>query len=106
MEKKIDVDLDKIFDHVNTGHRRDGCEYVDILEYFKYFIMVTQKYKIYNYEILYLIKDIENIKIKSLDRSFFILQTYKIYEDKLKKLILINTNKFDKFILNHVKNNN
>lgn len=103
MENIIDTDLNNIFDYVNTGHRHDGCDYMHIQEYFKYFIIVAQKYKIYNFEISYLIEDIKKINIKLTDRSFFILQTYKIYENKLKKLVLMNTDKFDKFIFNHIK---
>jgi|688.fasta_scaffold551507_2 hypothetical protein len=102
MEHMINDDLDNIFNHVSTGDRREGCDDTHIREYFKYFIVVAEKYKIYNCEIPRLIEDIKNINIKLLDTSFFILQTYRIYENELRELILENTDKLDKFIFGHI----
>lgn len=104
MEYIIDKDLDSIFDVVDTGHRHDGCCYKDIENYFKYFIMIAQKYKIYNYDILNFIEDIKKeLSLKSFGRSFFILDICGIYEKELKKLIMVNVNKLDEFVVKHLK---
>ena len=103
-EDIINDDLDSIYDFISTGHRREGCSYEDIENYFEYLIKIAYKYKIYNNEILNFIEDIKKELIdKSFDSSFFILNINKIYEKKLKKLIMTNINKFDELIIKNSK---
>ena len=54
--------------------------------------------KIYNYQIQILIEHVQKINFKLVDKAFFILKMYTVYENELKKLILTNTNKLNKFI--------
>ena len=98
LDLDLDLDLDNIFDYVSTGHRYSGYNHTNVENYFKYFIIVAQKYKIYNYQIQILIEHVQKINFKLVDKAFFILKMYTVYENELKKLILTNTNKLNKFI--------
>jgi hypothetical protein len=104
MEDIINKDLESIFDFIYTGHRREGCSHKDIKKYFEHFITIAYKYVIYNYKILNFIKNIKK-KLSSnfFDCSFFILETYKFYENKLKNLIMANVNKLNEFVVEHLR---
>jgi len=91
MEKYIEKSLDGIFNHVDKGHRREGCDRKHIEEYFEYLIKVSLVFEIYTGKILDFVNKIKNLDLSKFDSTFFILFQYKIYEDELKQLILSNT---------------
>lgn len=94
MERQLKTDLKNIFDFVDTGHRHDGCQPHHIREYFVYLVEVALKYKVFNVnKIDEFINKIQNEKIDPrLDNPFFIMISYRMYEDELIALVTEKTN--------------
>jgi len=84
MEKYIEKSLDGIFNHIDTEHRRKGCDRKHIEEYFEHLIKVSLVFEIYTSKILDFVDKIKNLDLSKFDSAFH--NGFAIFDGKLYEL--------------------